>query len=136
MVHVNKPIEGDATYWQQIIGTANYDTFFQPSNIDETNDGGTQIHGTKPTPKNHLHFVYVCTVCCGDRKKLVPWLSDKELQANSECYVFKKIRPSDEAWAAANVVNQYDGWCKKFETSSGMSHPIHKKSLGKWTSLN
>ena len=136
MACVDKPIEGDATYWQQIIGTANYDTFFQPSNIDETNDGGTQIHGTKPTPKNHLHFVYVCTVCCGDRKKLVPWLSDKELQANSECYVFKKITPSDEAWAAANVVNQYDGWCKKFETSSGMSHPIHKKSLGKWTSLN
>ena len=50
--------------------------------------------------------------------------------------MFKKITLSDEAWAVANVVNQYDGWCKKFEKSSDMKHPIHEKSLGKWTSSN
>ena len=57
MTRVNKPIEGDATYWEQIIENVDYDTFFQSSNFDETNDGGTQIHGTEPMPKNYLHFV-------------------------------------------------------------------------------
>ena len=49
--------------------------------------------------------------------------------------MFKKITLSDEAWAVANVVNQYDGWREKFKKSSDMKDPIHKKSLGKWTSL-
>ena len=114
MVHVNEPREGDAMYWENIIRTADYDTFFQSPNFDDTNDRGTQLHGTKPTPKNYLHFVYGYMVCFGDRKKLVAWLSDQELQTNPEYHVFKKITPSDEAWAVANVVNQYDGWCKKF----------------------
>ena len=62
---------------------------------------------------------------------MVTWLSDKERQVDSECHVFKKITPSDEAWAVASVINQYDCWCQKFENSSDMTDPIHKKSLGK-----
>ena len=65
---------------------------------------------------------------------MVTWLSDKERQADSECHMFKKITLSNEAWEVANVVNQYDGWCQKFEKSSVMTDPIHKKSLGEWTS--
>ena len=67
---------------EKIIGTADYDMFFQSSKFDDTNDGGTQLHGTKPMPKNYLDFVYGYMVCCGDRKKLVVWLPDKERQAN------------------------------------------------------
>ena len=71
MAHVNKPIERDATYWEQITENVDYNTFFQSSKSNDTNDGGTQIHGTKPMSKNDLHFVYGYRVCCGDRKKLV-----------------------------------------------------------------
>ena len=97
------------------------------------NDGGTQLYGTNPMPKNYLHFVYVHMVCCGGRKKLVSWLSKKELQADPECHVFKKITPSNEAQAVANDVDQYDGQCQKFAKSSDMSDPIHKRTFGKWT---
>ena len=70
------------------------------------------------------------------QEEIIAWLSDKELQTNPECHISKKITPSDEVWAVANIVSQYDGWWKKFGKSSNMKHPIHKKSLGKWTSLN
>ena len=105
MAHANKPIEGEATYWERIIIDPDYDTFFQSSESNDTNYGGTQLHGTDPMHKNYLHFVYGYTLCCGDRKKLFTWLSDKEMQADSKCHVFKKITPYDEAWAVANVVN-------------------------------
>ena len=91
MARVNKPIKGDATYWEQIVENADYNTFFQSSESNDTDDRETDIHGTDPMPKNYLHFVYVYTVCCGDRKKLITRLSDKELQANPECHVSKKI---------------------------------------------
>ena len=75
----------------------------------------------------------MCTwYAIGDRKKLISWLSNKQLQADPECHVLKKITPSNEAWA----VNQYDGLCQKFKKSSDMKDPsINKKSLGKWTSF-
>ena len=73
--------------WEGIITDADYDTFFQLSKFDDINDRGTQLHGTEPMPKNNLHFVYRYTLCCGDRKKLVVWLSDKERQADSESCV-------------------------------------------------
>ena len=84
-------------YWERVIIDADYDTFFQSPGSDDTNDGGTQFHGTNPMPKNYLYFVYGYTVCCGDRQKLVTWLSSKERQADSKSRVFKKITPSDEA---------------------------------------
>ena len=78
MAHVNQPIERESTYWDRIIIQADYDTFFQSSESNDTNDGGNQIHGTNPMPKNYLYFVYGYMVCCGDRKKLVSWLSNKD----------------------------------------------------------
>ena len=79
------------------INGKDYDTFFQSSSFDAANDGGNQLHGTNPMPKNYLHFAYGYMVCCGDRKKLVAWLSNKELQVDAECHVFKEITPFDEA---------------------------------------
>ena len=67
MACVNKQIEGEAMYWNKIIIDTDYDMFFQLSESDDSNDGGTQLHGTNPMPKNYLHFVYGYTVCCGDR---------------------------------------------------------------------
>ena len=135
MVRVNKPMEGEAKFWEHIIENSDHNTFFQSSVSNDTDDKETEIHGTNPMPKNHLKFVYGYTVCCGGRKKLITWLSTNELQASTKHHVFKKITPSDEAWTVANVVNQYDGWCKKFEKANEKTHPIHKKSLGKWISL-
>ena len=95
---------------------ADYDTFFQLSESDDPNDGGTQLHGTDPMPRNYLHFFFMGTwyaVGTG-RKWLHGYLTRKgKLTPSAMC--FKKITPSDEAWAVANVVNQYDGWCQKFE---------------------
>ena len=107
---VYEPGEGEATHWGEIINEKDHDTFFQSSRSDVLNDGGTQLHGTDPMPKNHLYFVYGYTVCCGDQKKLVAWLSDKELKVDAECHVFKKIIPTDETWVVANIVNRYDDW--------------------------
>ena len=67
MARVNKIIEGEAMYWKKLIIDTCYDTFFQSSESDDTNDGGTQLHGTDPIPRNYLHFVYGYTVCCMDR---------------------------------------------------------------------
>ena len=125
---------GDAKYWEDMINNNDHDTFFRSIEIDHE-DKVKVLRGTKPMPKNYLHFVYGYTVCCGDRKKLTAWLTNTENQASDEVHVFKKITPSDEAWAIANLVNNYDGWCKKFDKLSDMSHEIHKQSLGKWTSL-
>ena len=63
MACANKPIEGEATYWERIIIDADYDTFFQSSVLNDMNDRGTQLRGTNPMPKNHLYFMYVYTVC-------------------------------------------------------------------------
>ena len=52
---------------KKVVIEADYDTFFQSSDSNDINDGGTQLHGTNPMPKNYLHFVYGYTVCCGDR---------------------------------------------------------------------
>ena len=109
MARAKQPKARDAQYWETIINNGDFDTFFQDAKYDDENDRETDLRGTNPMPKNYLHFVYTYTVCCGDRKKIDAWLSDKQLQADSNCHVFKKITPSDEAWAVANVVNQYDG---------------------------
>ena len=135
MAHSDTPKKGDAKYWESIINTGDYDTFFRDAQYNEENEDEAGLRGNVPMPKNYLHFVYAYTVCCGDRKKLDAWLSDKQLQADPNNHVFKKITPSDEAWAVANVVNQYDGWCDKFAKLDDMTDKIHKRSLGKWTSL-
>lgn len=133
MAHKTTPIEGEAAFWERIIFDHNLDALFE--SINDTSEVSDDLHGTNPMPKNYLHFVYLYTVCCGDRKKLDIWLSDKTGQANQDVHVFKKITPSDEAWAVANVVNQHDGWCKKFVHFADKTNKIHGKSLGKWTSL-
>ena len=66
MAHVNKTIEGETMYWKKLIIDTDYDTLFQLSESDDTNDGETQLHGTDPMPKKYLHLVYGYTVCCGD----------------------------------------------------------------------
>ena len=91
MACVNKPIEGEATYREVIIENADYNTFFQSSVSNDTDDKETEIHGTNPMPRNDLKFVYGYTVCYGYRKQLITWLSSKELQASTEHHVFKKI---------------------------------------------
>ena len=101
-----------------IINMRFFNTLF--NSLVDTNDGETQLRGKHPMPKNCLQFVYGYTVCCEDRGKMVPWLSNKELQANPKSHVFKTITPSDEGWAVCNVVNHYDGWCQKFEQVSDM----------------
>ena len=131
----NTPTKGEATYWEDIINNDDYDTFFESMVLEKGDTAHHALRGSEPMPKNYLHLVYGYTVCCGDRKKLTAWLNDPELQLNPEVHVFKKITASDEAWTVANLVNNYDGWCEKFDNRGNLTHVIHKKSLGKWTSL-
>ena len=67
MARANKTIEGEAMHWKKLIIDTDYDKFFQSSESNDTNDGGTQLHRTDPMPKNYLHLVYGYTLCCGDR---------------------------------------------------------------------
>ena len=71
MARVNKPMEGEATYWENMIEDADYNTLFQSSVSNDTDGEETEIYGTNPMPKNYLNIVYGYTVCCGDRKKLI-----------------------------------------------------------------
>ena len=48
-------------------------------------------------PDNYLTLVYAYTVHCADKRKIEGWLCDPEKIGDPDCYVFKKLSPSDEA---------------------------------------
>ncbi len=60
-------------------------------------------------------------------------MSEASIQASSNCHVFTKLTPSDEAWAVAVIVNGWDGWCDKFKYIDDKKNKIHRKNLGRWT---
>lgn len=93
------------------------------------------IRGENPMPDNYLTLVYAYTVHCADKRKLEGWLCDPEKIGDPDCHVFKKLSPSDEAWAIATIVNGWDGWVQKFPHLSDPKASIHKKNKGVWTAV-
>lgn len=99
---------------------------------DVTNKNKSTTRKVEVMPKNYLRFVYTYSIHCLDKRKVEAWMSDKIEQGRPERHIFKKLTPSDEAWAVSSIVNGWDGWVQKFEHKDKKDR-FHKKNLGKWT---